>query len=125
VPRGEIVTGAVFRLRNGPADRIRTKMDSVKARRRASQPLGMATAGSVFKNPPGDYAGRLIEKCGLKGKRVGGARISDTHANFIVNDGGAKASDIRKLIELMAGEVRSRFGLELELEIQLVGFGGK
>lgn len=122
VSREEIVTCARFRLKNGSADRIRNMMDSAKAKRKETQPWGKATAGSVFKNPPGDSAGRMIEECGLKGKSVGGARVSDTHANFIINDGTAKASDIKRLIDLIRGEVRVRFGLDLELEIQLVGF---
>ena len=122
VPGNDIVTGAVFLLKSGPADRIREIAESIMERRKTTQPWGMATAGSVFKNPPGDYAGRMIEECGLKGKRMGGARVSDTHANFITNDGTAKASDIKSLIDLVRGEVKARFGIELELEIQLVGF---
>ena len=122
VSREEIVTCARFRLKNGSADRIRNMMDSAKAKRKETQPWGKSTAGSVFKNPTGDSAGRMIEECGLKGKSVGGARVSDTHANFIINDGTAKASDIKRLIDLIRGEVRVRFGLDLELEIQLVGF---
>jgi UDP-N-acetylmuramate dehydrogenase len=122
VPGNEIVTSAVFMLKSGPAVRIREIAESITERRKATQPWGMATAGSVFKNPPGDYAGRMIEECGLKGKSIGGARVSDMHANFITNDGTAKASDIKSLIDLARGEVKARFEIELELEIQLVGF---
>jgi UDP-N-acetylmuramate dehydrogenase len=77
--------------------------------------------GSIFKNPPGDYAGRLIEAVGLKGTRVGGAEISPVHANFIVNDEGASASDVHDLIRLAQEKVLETFGVELELEIELVG----
>ena len=77
--------------------------------------------GSIFKNPPGDYAGRLIEAAGLKGTRVGGAEISPVHANFIVNDEGASASDVYDLIRLAQNKVLEIFGVELELEIELVG----
>lgn len=122
VPRNEIVTRASFRLTQGSGEQIRKEMDSVRAKRKATQPWGMATAGSVFKNPAGDSAGRMIEECGLKGKSIGKARVSDTHANFIINDGGALASDIKELIDLMRREVRARFGLNLEQEITLVGF---
>lgn len=122
VSQREIVAFARFRLRRGSTDRIRNMMDSVKAKRRDTQPWGKATAGSVFKNPPGDSAGRMIEQCGLMGKSVGGATVSDTHANFIVNDRTASASDVTKLIDLIRSEVRARFGIDLELEIQLVGF---
>ena len=81
--------------------------------------------GSIFKNPPGDFAGRLIEQAGLKGRRVGGAEISPVHANFIVNRGGARAVDVLALIELARQTVRERFGVELELEIELVGEWGQ
>lgn len=122
VPPEEIVTLARFRLKKGSAEQIRKTMDSVKARRMETQPWEMATVGSVFKNPPGDSAARIVEECGLKGKSIGGAKVSDTHANFIINDGTARASDIKKLIDLILGEVKSRFPIELDLEIQLVGF---
>ena len=77
--------------------------------------------GSIFKNPPGDYAGRLIEAAGLKGTRIGGAQISPVHANFIVNDEGASASDVHDLIQLVQEEIQKKFGVALELEIELVG----
>lgn len=77
--------------------------------------------GSMFKNPPGDYAGRLIEAAGLKGTRIGGAEISPVHANFIVNHGNATARDVAELLRLARREVAKRFGVRLELEIQLIG----
>jgi UDP-N-acetylmuramate dehydrogenase len=91
-----------------------------KARRRRTQPAG-ATIGSMFKNPPGEFAGRLIEAAGLKGKRLGGGQISPLHANFFLNLGGATAADMRGLIELARRAVRDRFGIELELEIEMLG----
>jgi UDP-N-acetylmuramate dehydrogenase len=90
------------------------------SRRRQAQPTG-ATIGSMFKNPPGEFAGRLIEAAGLKGKQIGGGQISPLHANFFVNLGGASAADMLGLIELARKAVRDRFGIELELEIELLG----
>jgi len=122
VPEDEIVTEATFCLVRGSAGSIRDRMNEMRDLRRANQPLGMASAGSVFKNPPGDHAGRLIEHCGLSGRNVGGAVVSEKHANFIVNGGNATAIDIKKLIELVADEVWSRSGIKLEREVRLVGF---
>ena len=99
---------------------IREKMELNSTVRRNTQPPG-ASMGSIFKNPQGDYAGRLIENAGLKGKKVGNAEISDVHANFIVNHGSSCASDIRKLITIAQNEVRKTSGIELELEIEMVG----
>jgi len=95
-------------------------MEEYASRRRQSQPGG-ASAGSVFRNPAGRFAGLLIEEAGLKGRRVGGAHISGKHANFIINGSRATAADVRALMELARGEVARRFGVELELEIELVG----
>lgn len=99
----------------GGAERIR----AVLAQRGATQPTGKASCGSVFVNPPGDYAYRLIEQCGLKGYRIGGAVVSPQHANFIVNDGGASAADIEALIEHLRAQVLRRFGVALETEVQI------
>jgi len=90
------------------------------ARRKATQPPG-ASVGSMFKNPPGDYAGRLIEQAGLKGMQIGDAQISPVHANFFVNMGSASADDVKALIDLARERVRQRFGVELELEVELIG----
>jgi len=88
----------------------------------AAQPLELPNAGSVFRNPPGDHAARLIEACGLKGYAVGGARVSEKHANFIVNAGGAgSASDIESLIEHVRRTVHARHGVELVTEVRIVG----
>ncbi len=100
------------------------RIREVLARRSATQPTGKATCGSVFMNPPGDYAGRLVEACGLKGLRVGGAEVSTLHANFIVNDGSASAADIEALIERIRETVRQRTGVELVSEVHVVGRHG-
>ncbi len=122
VPAGEIVTSGIFRLKAKPSQEIKKQMDMIKNKRKEGQPWRQATAGSVFKNPTGDYAGRLIEECGMKGVAVGPARVSTVHANFIVNEGGASASDIIELIALVSNGVRDRFGIELETEVTLIGF---
>ena len=96
-------------------------MDELLARREKTQPLSVPSCGSVFKNPPGDYAGRLIEAAGLKGHRVGGAQISPLHANFIANLGGATASDVMELIRLAKERVRAQSGTRLECEVRIVG----
>jgi UDP-N-acetylmuramate--alanine ligase len=108
--------------RKTPAE-IENQLAAYSAQRRASQPPG-ASIGSMFKNPPGDYAGRLIEAAGLKGKQVGGAQISTLHANFFINRGGAKADDFAALIDLTRQQVKARFNIDLELEIQEVGDWG-
>lgn len=91
------------------------------AKRKASQPVGKPTAGSTFRNPPGDHAARLIEACGLKGHRIGGAEVSTQHANFIVTDAGARAADVEQLIAHLRDVVRERTGVELAPEVRIVG----
>jgi len=125
IPPDEIVIGASFKMIKDSKEKVEKRLDEVRAKRKKTQPWGMATAGSVFKNPESAFAGELIEKCGLKGKRVGGAKISETHANFIINTGDASASDIYALIELARSAVAERFGVVLELEVQLVGFSSE
>ena len=100
---------------------VRSRILEHLDRRRKSQPIGEKSAGSVFKNPASDHAGALLDRAGLKGKREGGAEISSIHANFIVNRAGASASDVLKLIQLARDTVREGYGVELELEIQVVG----
>ncbi len=117
-----IVAAARFDLHPEDSASMRSRMDEVRSRREGSQPLGTATAGSVFKNPPGEAAGRLLDQCGLKGASVGGAAVSDVHANFIINNGTATSADIKALIDLMAREVDDAFGVRLEPEVRLVGF---
>lgn len=116
-----IVLGALFDLKRDHRANLERRAAEFQARRRASQPPG-ATMGSMFKNPPGDYAGRLIDACGLKGAQRGGAMISPVHANFFVNaTGRATAADVKALIDLARATVLERFNIWLELEIELIG----
>ena len=119
--RGDwLVLQAELKLHQAPPAEIEAVMADYNRRRKASQPPG-ATSGSMFKNPPGDYAGRLLEAAGLKGLRVGQAQISTVHANFFVNLGGAEAGDMLALIEAARTAVKQKFGVNLALEIELVG----
>ena len=97
------------------------RMRTLIAERKASQPLGLPSCGSVFKNPPGEHAARLIETAGLKEARVGGAQVTPKHANFIINTGGATAADIEALIRKVQSTVESRHGVRLETEVQIIG----
>ena len=118
----EWFVGAWFRFRPGDALAARKRIKELLARRIASQPLELPNAGSVFRNPPGDHAARLVEACGLKGFAVGGARISDKHANFIVNPlRAATAADIEALIGHAQVAVKERFGIELVPEVRSIG----
>ncbi len=119
-PRPLVILRVVLQLREDDPASIQARADAYTEHRRRTQPPG-ATVGSMFKNPPGDYAGRLIDAAGLKGVRVGGAQISEVHANFFLNAGDASAADVRALIELAREEVAWQFGVRLELEIELVG----
>ena len=116
----EIVTRARLKLRRASAGEIEDRMRTVAEKRRGALP-SEPNAGSVFKNPPGDHAGRLIEACGLKGARRGGAAISPRHANVIVNEGGAAAADVLALMRLARDAVRDRFGITLAPEVELLG----
>jgi UDP-N-acetylmuramate dehydrogenase len=122
---GESFVAAWFRFRHGDGERARQVIKDLLSRRVASQPLGEPNAGSVFRNPPGDFAARLIESCGLKGSRIGGAEVSTKHANFIVNKGGSTAQDIEELIGLVRDTVRQQAGVLLEQEVQIVGEAGR
>ncbi|MFA7332349.1 MAG: UDP-N-acetylmuramate dehydrogenase [Candidatus Delongbacteria bacterium] len=115
-----LVLAAEFRLRADDPEAIKLRLRELLERRRATQPLQEASCGSVFKRPAGDFPGRLIEAAGLKGARVGAAVVSQIHANFFVNEGGASAADIVALVELVKRTVRERFGVELEEEFQHV-----
>ena len=121
--RGEIkaiVLSALLRLKNSTKEEVSVKIEQFSERRKATQPPG-ASMGSMFKNPAGDHAGRLIEAAGLKGTRIGTAEISTLHGNFFVNHGETRASDVRELIDLTRSTVKQKFGVELELEVELVG----
>ncbi|HVN14383.1 MAG TPA: UDP-N-acetylmuramate dehydrogenase [Anaerolineales bacterium] len=115
-----LVLSAELSLKNATKEEVSVKIGQFSERRKSTQPPG-ASMGSMFKNPPGDFAGRLIEAAGLKGTRIGNAEISLVHGNFFVNHGRAKAGDIRALIELAQRTVQGKFGITLELEIELVG----
>ncbi len=117
----DVVTWASFELEPAETDEIGRRLDEIRKWRQAHQPLGMPSAGSVFRNPPGDSAGRIIDELGLKGKRIGGAVVSEKHANFIVNDEGGTAADVRQLGELVQETVRRETGIELVFEIVFAG----
>lgn len=119
--RQEWFVAAWLKLEQGDGEAAKTRMKELLEKRSSSQPLHLPNAGSVFRNPEGDHAGRLIEACGLKGRRIGGAQISDKHANFIVNADGAKAADIEALIGLAKEKVKDRFGIELVSEVRIIG----
>lgn len=112
--------GAVFRFATD-FDTSMEKMRSLVNQRKETQPLGLPSCGSVFRNPPGDHAARLIEAAGLKGFAVGGAVVSEKHANFIINTGSATAADIEALIEHVQAEVKARHGVELQREVHILG----
>ena len=115
-----LILGATISLNHGDSAEIEARMKEYKRRRAASQPLEYPSAGSVFKRPVGDYAGRLIEVCGLKGMTVGGAQVSEKHAGFIVNRGGATSADVKALVEIVRERVRRETGVLLECEIRFL-----
>jgi len=115
-----VVLWAELHLEHSTKEAVSVKISEFSERRKATQPPG-ASMGSMFKNPPGDFAGRLIEAAGLKGKRIGTAEISSVHANFFINHGQTKAEDVRALVNLARKTVADKFGINLELEIELVG----
>jgi UDP-N-acetylmuramate dehydrogenase len=121
--RGEmkaIVLLVELSLKNSTKEDVTVKIQQFGAHRKATQPPG-ASMGSMFKNPPGDYAGRLIEAAGLKGTRIGNAEVSPVHGNFFINHGNTKAEDIRALIQLVQKTVKQKLDVELELEIEVIG----
>ena len=119
--RGALVLIVSDGLERGDPRAVREEMQARLVRRKTTQPLQWPNAGSCFRNPEGDRAGRLIEAVGAKGWREGGAEVSELHANFIVNRDGATASDVACLIARVRRAVAERFGVELELEVHLVG----
>jgi UDP-N-acetylmuramate dehydrogenase len=121
LPPNTIVTRVHLQLSREPADVVNSRIRELVAKRKSSQPSGYPNCGSVFRNPPGDFAGRLIEAAGLKGKKIGRSQISERHANFIVNLGGAKAEEVRGLMALAHAEVKRQFGIELVPEVRLLG----
>lgn len=119
-PEEWFVTG-YFQLQPGEKEQSLDAIRTLLEKRNASQPTGTANCGSVFRNPPGSYAGRLIESCGLKGKRVGGACVSEKHANFIINEGRASSDDIERLINEVATTVAEKMKVELMREVCIIG----
>ncbi|MFQ5811380.1 MAG: UDP-N-acetylmuramate dehydrogenase [Armatimonadota bacterium] len=118
---GEIVVGVVLELRAGEREQIEARMAEMQQQRRDKQPVSLPSAGSIFRRPEGDYAGRLIEAAGLKGACIGGAEVSEKHAGFIVNRGGATAADVIRLIDHVRETVAERTGVRLELEVRIMG----
>lgn len=121
IPKTDIVVKARLLLSARPRADMEAAVAALRMRRKEREPHGVGCAGSFFKNPPGDFAGRLIEACGLKGVRHGGAEISPVHANWFVNVGDAKAADFLSLIERAKTDVKARFGIGLDLEVKILG----
>jgi UDP-N-acetylmuramate dehydrogenase len=121
LPAGSVIVEACFTLQRGKSEEIRETMSRSLLKRNLTQPVEVRSAGCIFKNPPDDFAGRLVEHAGLKGLRRGGAQISEKHGNFIINLGGATAADVLWLIDRARAEVMVKTGVALELEIQVVG----
>ena len=121
LPARGVIVECALRVEEGDVNAIQRTMEASFERRKATQPVGKACAGSVFRNPPGDSAGRLIEACGMKGFRLGAAAVSEVHANFIVNEGGATAAEVMELIRQVRAIVKDEYGIELETEIQFIG----
>ncbi len=124
LPEGALVVGGTIAVEEGDVDEARARVKYDKDRRDRTQPYRLASVGSTFANPPGDYAGRLIEAAGLKGEVVGDAQISPLHANFFINRGEAKAENFLSLMALARHRVREEFGVELTPEVRFVGFDG-
>lgn len=118
---GNIICGALLKLNAGSADEIKAKMAELSIKRTEKQPLDKPSAGSTFKRPEGYFAGTLIQDCGLKGHKIGGAEVSEKHAGFVINSGGATARDVLDLIEYVKAEVANKYGVELEPEVRMVG----
>ena len=118
--KGWYVLAAEFLLEPGDGGAIRQRMDDLNRRRREKQPLEYPSAGSTFKRPEGYFAGALIEQCGLKGARVGGAMVSEKHAGFVINAGGASSSDVLGLIAHVQRTVKEQTGVDLEPEVKMI-----
>ncbi|UQZ88690.1 UDP-N-acetylenolpyruvoylglucosamine reductase [Deltaproteobacteria bacterium Smac51] len=125
LPQDAVILGAEFQLAPVPVSYIKSRVDELADKRSATQPKGVRSAGCFFKNPPGESAGRMIDECGLKGASVGGAMVSGVHANFIVNTGEARASDIVALMNMIIEKVEKKYGVTLETEVKIIGSGGE
>jgi UDP-N-acetylmuramate dehydrogenase len=119
--KGALIVSATIKLERGDGEEAKRLMARLTRERNETQPIKTKNCGSVFKNPPGDSAGRLVQAAGLKGLREGAAVISQLHGNFIVNEGGATASDVRTLIDRARAEIKRRFNLDIETEVEMVG----
>ena len=115
-----LILKARFQLKQGDGDAIKARMDELTAQRKAKQPLEYPSAGSMFKRPPGHFAAALIDQCGLKGLAVGGAQVSEKHAGFVVNRGGATCADVLELVRQVKARVLSQTGVELEMEVRVL-----
>lgn len=122
LPRNEIILEATLKLRLLDKATIRARMERYLARRRQTQPIGTASCGSVFRNPPDRSVGKMVEDCGLKGFSIGGAEVSKVHGNFIINTGTATAADVAAVIRHVYGKVRETYGVELQPEVKFLGF---
>ena len=121
LPPGWVITAVRLTVERGDRAEMEKRVTTARDKRKKNQPLGFPNAGSIFKNPPGTFAGRLLEEAGVKGLARGAAKVSELHANFIVNAGGATASDVRALMEEMRKRVEARSGVRLDPEVKLVG----
>ncbi|MDD6736302.1 MAG: UDP-N-acetylmuramate dehydrogenase [Clostridiales bacterium] len=119
--KNTVILSAVLALDEGNPDEIKAQMADFKQRRISKQPLDMPSAGSTFKRPEGFFAGKLIEDCGLKGFKIGGAQVSEKHSGFVINTGGATAADVKELIEYIQMKVKEKFGVELKTEVKMLG----
>jgi UDP-N-acetylmuramate dehydrogenase len=119
--RGYIVLGVCMSFEKGDPDAVMQRVEELSGKRRSSQPLEYPSAGSTFKRPEGYFAGKLIQDCGLKGLTVGGAQVSEKHAGFVINIGGATAADVRELIRQVQERVKDQFGVLMEPEIRMIG----
>jgi UDP-N-acetylmuramate dehydrogenase len=121
LPANFVISRVDFELRHGDREKLNAKVMELRTKRAARQPRGVPNAGSIFKNPAGTFAGKLLEAAGMKGHRIGGAGFSEQHANFIVNLGSARADEVRALIEMARNKVKESSGVTLEPEVKLVG----
>ncbi|HEY7516937.1 MAG TPA: UDP-N-acetylmuramate dehydrogenase [Methylomirabilota bacterium] len=121
LPPGSVLVGCRLQFQRRPFAEIQKDIKARLKQKKSTQPLALASAGYVWKNPPGELATKLIEKCGLRGKRLNGAEISSKHSNFIVNRGGASAADIIALMEMTRDRVHAQFGVVLQTEIRILG----
>ncbi|MFH1092067.1 MAG: UDP-N-acetylmuramate dehydrogenase [Pseudomonadota bacterium] len=121
LPPGTVILKGIFRLHRATTEEVGARIEQVLTRRRQTQPHGVRSAGCVFKNPPGDSAGRLIDRAGLKGRQIGQVWVSEEHANFIVHRGRATSGQVLELMEIIRRDVKGKFGVELEPEIKIVG----